>query len=261
MSEQRNLDWKAPSWQTLTNNLSRVFHRCWQASWKGSFIVLACWLTLAICVVWHRHDDSKDVFKAEIPSSAGEHKAGAGGRLGRGGDSAGSEEIGRDGVSDHPQWTLHGVLAPHRAPPEERLRFRHCQQANLSDVSLWQGEHVASLHRRFTDQTIWVHDSRLQVSYNTPAHPVRTGAWMSTEAPHTVHAQLSSVLSLVSNWSHESSILCNVLLVPCWTKKSFYLKRFTFKIISISADISSAICRNNTPLCAIYIVTLSHCYY
>lgn len=216
MSEPRNLDWKAPSWQTLTNNLNRVFHRCWQASWKGSFIVLACWLTLAICVVWHRHDDCKDVFKAEIPSSAGEHKAGAGGRLGRGGDSAGSEEIGRDGVSDHPQWTLHGVLAPHRAPPEERLRLRHCQQANLSDVSLWQGEHVASLHRRFTDQTIWVHDSRLQVSYNTPAHPVfaqerecplKPLTQSTFSSPQSFHWCQTEVTSLIF---YATSCLCHV---------------------------------------------------
>lgn len=134
---------------------------------KRSIIVLACWLTLAICLVGYQSSHKKDVVRA-IPSPAGYHKAGARGRLGHWGVEPGTEEIRWEGVSDYPQWTLHGVLASQRAPPEERLRLRHCKQTDLSDLSFWQSEHVAPVHRRLTDQTLWMHDSGVQVSLCTP---------------------------------------------------------------------------------------------
>lgn len=166
---------------------------------KRSIIVLACWLTLAICLVGYRSSHKKDVVRAAVPSPAGYHKAGARGRLGHWGVEPGTEEIRWEGVSDYPQWTLHGVLAPQRAPPEERLRLRHCKQTDLSNLSFWQSEHVAPVHRRLSDQTLWMHDSGVQVSLCTATFVL----CISGRTLTSVRVEFSPQ-SLVWNCSHES---------------------------------------------------------
>lgn len=143
----------AQSWPTLTTGLKRSAFFSGRPHERDSFIiVLARWLTLAVCSESCRFGYEGDVSAAaDLPAAGGQHKTGAGRRLGRGGEphDDGAEEGGRAGASDHPQRTLHGVVAALRAPLEERLRLWHCQQTDLSDISFRQGEHVAHLHWRF----------------------------------------------------------------------------------------------------------------
>lgn len=174
------------------------------------FVVLARRLTLAICLVSCRHGNSRgDVSAAEAPWLTGVRQAGAGWRLGRGGDSPGSEEGRRAGVSDHPQRALYGVLAPQRAPPKERLRLRHCQQTDLSDLPLWEGEHVTSLHRRLPHQTLRVHDSGVQVGDSTHVCPV--SPWAQN-------------IEYITNVQYQNNNLSRNDLTPCTGHPSLKLQ-------------------------------------
>lgn len=110
------------------------------------------------------HRDGQRRVPAALGRGAGDHQAGARRRLGRG--RAEFEEVGR--ASDHPQRAFHGVVAAPRAPSQERLRFRHRQQANVSDLLLWAVQRVASVHRRFADQAVRVHDPGLQWKIGFP---------------------------------------------------------------------------------------------